>query len=239
MRCVDDIIFTGIARDISDRRRLENEILQISEEERQKIGRDLHDGLGQMLTGIGLVAKNVAKRLNKEEHPAAEDLEEIAKMLKEADEQARNLSHGLVHNELEEENTQAVLEQLCKRSERLYNIECRCRVDSSIDTKNKMTILHFYRITQEAIRNAVKHGKASAVDVRLHKKGGYVQLIIEDNGVGISSSEEALKGKGIGLNTMKYRAHLLGGYLHLTESPDGNTMVDCRIPVQELISQEK
>ncbi|MDX1639396.1 MAG: PAS domain S-box protein [Balneolaceae bacterium] len=227
------VFFTGIISDISERRKLENEILQISEEERHKIGRELHDGLGQMLTGIGLIARNLANKLKSNELPGAQEVQEIADMIREADEQARSLAHGLVHLELEEEGFHVALEQLCKRAKRLFNIECDKDLDSDFQIDDKMAILHLYRIVQEAISNAVKHGQATVVKVELNVSDDLLQLKVIDNGIGFTNPGNREKLKGIGLNTMSYRAHILGGYLDMRESPEGHTVLDCRIPIKE------
>ncbi len=228
-----ELVFTGIVRDISERRRLENEILQISEEERRKIGRELHDGLGQMLTGIGLITQNLANKLDSNELPGAEEAQEIADMIKEADEQARSLAHGFVHLEIEEEGFNIALEQLCKRAKRLFNIECHQDLNCDFEIQDKMTTLHLYRIVQEAISNAVKHGKADEIKVETEAEDNYLHLRVTDNGIGFSNPENRKKLKGIGLNTMSYRAHKLGGYINMRESPEGHTILDCRIPSHE------
>ncbi|MDZ7691068.1 MAG: PAS domain S-box protein [Balneolaceae bacterium] len=228
-----DTLYTGIIRDISERRRLENEILQISEEERRRVGRELHDGLGQMLTVCGLIAQNLARKLKANELPCAKEVREIADIIKEADQQARTLAHGLVHMELEEEGFRVALEQLCQRARRLFNIECNQQLEQGIDINDKTASLHLYRIVQEAISNAVKHGKADNVNVQMGVNGGYLQLKVVDDGIGFSNPKNREKLKGIGLNTMNYRAHLLGGYINMEESEEGHTMMDCRIPLQE------
>lgn len=226
-------IFTGIIRDISERRELENEILQIGEEERRKIGRELHDGLGQMLTGIGLIAQNLARKLKSNELPGSNEVQEISEMVREADEQARALAHGLVHMELEDEGFQVALDQLCERVKRLFKIDCKRDFDGDLEITNKVAALHLYRIVQEAISNAVKHGKASNVWVELEQVGDYVELKVVDDGIGFSNPVNRKKLKGIGMNTMHYRANLLGGYLDIRESSEGHTVLNCKIPKAE------
>lgn len=232
-----NIIFTGIIRDVSEQRRLENEILQISEEERRKIGQELHDGLGQMLTGIGLIAQNLANKLKSNELPGAEDVQEIADMVHEADQQARSLSHGLVHMEIEQEGLSIALQQLCRRAKRLFNIDCHLDIDTTIESeieiKDKVAVLHLYRIVQEAISNAVKHGYATKVRVELFSNNRYLQLKVIDNGIGFSSTNNKKEEKGIGLNTMIYRANLLGGNIDIDQTSEGHTIIDCRIPLNE------
>lgn len=227
-----DRIFTGIIRDISERRMLENEILQITERERQRIGRELHDGLGQMLTGIGLIAKNLANKLSSNELPGAEEVSEIADMIREADEQARSLSHGLVNLDLEE-GIHAAFSQLCSRASRLFNIECQKDIDPDLEITNKVAKLNLYRIVQEAVSNAVKHGEASRVEVKLQQNSDFLRLQVIDNGVGFTPSTNKSNDTGMGVNIMKYRANMLGGYLNFQETAEGHTMLDCKIPQQE------
>lgn len=233
----DKIIFTGFIRDISERRRLENRLLRISEEERRKIGRDLHDGLGQMLTGIGLISQNLARKLKVNGLPGADEVAEIYKMIREADEQAKALAHGLVNIELESEGFSEAVRHLCDRAKKMFKIDCRCDFDDKIEIENDMTKLHLYRIIQEAVSNAVKHGEATKVEVGIHREKNYVRITVTDNGVGFKGSKKRDKIKGIGMNTMNYRAHILGGNLNVEESEEGNTMIVCTIP--NIKSKEK
>jgi len=232
VRLSGEIYFTGFIRDISERRQLENEILKISEEERRRIGRDLHDGLGQMLTGIGLISQNLARKLKANGLPGAEEVEEIYEMIREADEEAKALARGLVNIELEADSFSEAVKHLCSRSKRLFKIECEMNLemDEMIEIKNEMSKLHLYRIIQEAVNNAVRHGKATKVEVSIYRKEDYLRLIVTDNGVGFSESMNREKAKGMGMKTMNYRAHMLGGNLNVRESEDGKTMIVCTIP---------
>ena len=118
----DRTIFTGIVRDISERRRLEKELLNASEEERRRIGQDLHDGLGQMLTGIGLLSQDLARELEAEGHERADDMAEITEHIKEADQYARDLSHGLIPVDVEANGLTEALRRLAQNAERLFNV---------------------------------------------------------------------------------------------------------------------
>ncbi|MDZ7680448.1 MAG: PAS domain S-box protein [Fodinibius sp.] len=162
-------IFTGVLNDISERRRLEREILRISEEERRNIGQDLHDGLGQMLTGISLISQNLARKLKSNGIQGAEEVKEISNLIKEADEYAKALAHGLVHVDFEEEGLQVALTQLSNQAKKFFNVSCV--FENKCDNKigNNMQAMHLYRIAQEAISNAVKHGKADNIHVKLRQ----------------------------------------------------------------------
>ncbi|MDX1671620.1 MAG: PAS domain S-box protein [Balneolaceae bacterium] len=224
-------IFTGIIKDISDRRRLEQELLEISEEERQNIGQDLHDGLGQMLTGIGLIARNLARKLNKKGMPEAEEVQEIADMIKEADEQAKGLARGLVKVELDSEGLRTGLERLCKQSAKLFELDCNLQIQDELKVEDRLMALNLYRIAQEAISNASRHGKASVVNVILLQNEEHTTLIVEDNGIGFDAPVNQQKKKGMGVKIMHHRANTIGGNLTIRHDEKRDlTRVICSVP---------
>lgn len=227
----DEIIFTGLIKDVSNRRKLENELLEIAEGERRRIGHELHDGLGQMLSGITLISRNLARKMEANGLPAANEVLEISKLIREADEQACELAHGLAHIELENEGLQAAMSRLCERIEALTETPCTFKCPKDVKIEKSAVALHLYRIAQEAINNAVKHAEATKIFVRLETSNNRLQLVIEDNGIGFSETEKSGKHhKGMGINTMKYRSHILGGKLNISETPEGLTRIICSIP---------
>lgn len=229
----DEMLFIGQVKDISDRRELENEILQVSEQERQAIGRDLHDGLGQMLTGIKMISHNLARKLKANGLPGSGEVEEISEMIHEADRQAKALTQGLVGTELGAEGFREVLSRLSDRVKKMFDIDCEVVLDEDIAVDHEIMNTHFYRIIQEAINNAVKHGRASEVWVSLKKKDDFVALEIRDNGIGFEESRKEGKDEGIGMSTMRYRSHVLGGHLETGKTSEGRTFVRCTIPETE------
>jgi two-component system, LuxR family, sensor kinase FixL len=229
------VAFTGIIRDISERRQLELEVLRISDAERRRIGHDLHDGLGQQLTGIGLISRSLARRLRKEEHPAAETAEEITELIGEADEQARRLARGLVPVELTTDGLSEALRRLSQHAQRLFSIECT--VDVSVESHHHQrdpdVAAHLYRIAQEAVSNAVRHGRASRVAITLTATAERLRLQVRDNGAGIPDAAfHATPGetRGMGLRIMHYRARIIGGSLSVRIGADGGTVVLCSLP---------
>lgn len=229
----DEKIFTGSVKDITDRRTLENEILEISDGERRRIGQDLHDGLGQMLTGIGLMGQNLARKMEANNIPAAAEVRKITEMIKEADKYTRTLSHSLVPVELDINGLQTALEQLCNRVHRLFNIDCEFIEGGEVDIEKQHIAISLYRITQEAISNAVKHGKASEIKVRLEDRDHGILLVIEDDGIGFANTVSNDDSEGMGIHTMRYRAHISGGDLYIRETDEGLTRVECIIPNSE------
>jgi len=226
----------SISRDVTDRRTLEKEILSISEKERQRIGQDLHDGLGQMLTGIGLITKNLARKLEANKLPVAKEVKEIADLIQDADEQARGLARGLMPVNLEANGLSAALQQLATKAERMFNITCTFKGVGTSLVHNNTIAMHLYRIAQEAISNAVKHGKATNVTIFLTSNEKYVRIRIQDNGLGFQ--DDIGNSQGMGVRIMNYRATMIGGNLNIRRNHNGGTIITCTIPVSDIIQQE-
>ena len=234
----DRTIFTGIVRDISERRRLEKEILNISEQEQRRIGQDLHDGLGQLLTGIGLMSQNVARQLEEEGHERAEDAAEITDHIKEADQYARDLSHGLIPVDIEGENPSALVEalrQLTENAERLFSIEGTFEQVGAPRIHDNTVSTHLYRIAQEAVNNAVRHGEADRAHITLAAGDEKVRLRVQDDGVGFEA--DALGESGMGLRIMKYRARIIGGTLEISSARGEGTTVTCTVPRRASVAE--
>ncbi|WP_105012611.1 PAS domain S-box protein [Salinibacter sp. 10B] len=230
----DRTIYTGIVRDISERRRLEKEILNVSEEERRRIGQDLHDGLGQMLTGIGLLSQDVARQLDEEGHERAEDMAEITEHVKEADQYARDLSHGLIPVDVEGQQPSALpeaLRRLSKNAERLFSVECDFQGTDSVRIPDNSTATHLYRIAQEAVNNAVRHGDADRLRIILAAGDEQIRLQVRDDGSGFE--EDDLTDAGMGVRIMNYRARIIGGTLDLNSALGDGTVVTCTLPRTE------
>lgn len=221
----------SIGRDIRERRKLEEEILKISDQERQRIGRDLHDSLGQMLTGIGLITQNLAQKLKSNELYGAEEVKDISDMIKEADEQARSLSRGLVPVNVESNGLNAALQELAGKTSKMYDIAINFRDNQISHIENNLTAIHLYRITQEAINNAVKHGQATAIDVQLSALGDHITLTVEDNGVGFSAQE--VVSDGMGLRIMNFRTQIIRGSLEVQSEPGEGTKITCNVPKED------
>jgi two-component system, LuxR family, sensor kinase FixL len=220
-------LFVGTVRDVSERRKLEHEVLRISEQERRRVGQDLHDGLGQMLTGISLIGVNLAKRLEEKKSEFAEDMYEIADLVREADRMTRNIARGLVQVELEGDGMSAALRTLCANAEKYFSVSCTYQEYGKIVISDSIAASNLYRIAQEAVSNAAKHGRAENIVVTLQSTSGSLILTIEDDGIGFP---EVLKAdRGMGVDIMGYRARVITALLEIEAEEGRGTIVRCTL----------
>ncbi len=219
-------LFTGMVRDITRRRRLEQEILRTSEEEHRRIGQDLHDDLGQMLTGIGLITQNLARKMQSQGHPDADKAAEVTGLIKEADEYVRTLVRGLIPVDPEAVGLTSVLQRLASSTEQLFAIRCTFTEASPVLIHDKDMAMHLYHIAQEAVNNAVKHGKAKHVKIILVADNDWLRLRIQDNGIGFPDTVKE-EDYGMGVRIMHYRARMIGGMLEIAAMPSGGTILTC------------
>ena len=205
--------YTGIVRDISVRRELELQLLQTSEEERRRIGQDIHDGLGQMLTGIGLIAQNLARSLKSKNEQDAEAVFELVELIKNADQQARAIARTLIPIELENGGLKAASLRLGANIESLYGPACTFEETGDIPEMPASVTTHFFRIIQEAMGNAARHSKAKQISITIAGNKNKIRARIQDNGIGIQFSH--LNGRGMGLRIMQHRANVIGATLDI------------------------
>ncbi len=215
---------------MAERQRLEREILEISEREKSRLGQDLHDGLCQSLAGIACLAKVLQGSLEAEriEQPvAAANAAKITNLLREAINEARNLAMEMYPVNIEEYGIAQALDKLATDMAGQFRIRCEFKCAKPVNLEDNRAAAHVYRITQEAIGNAVKHGKAESVVITLASNRGQITLKIEDNGDG---RIEEMKPTGMGLKTMNYRARSLRGSLELRQRPRRGIAVICSFP---------
>ncbi|MFO1513955.1 MAG: PAS domain S-box protein [Verrucomicrobiota bacterium] len=217
----------GIARDVTERRRLEKEILEISTREQHRIGHDLHDGVCQQLAGIGFLSDILADKLEDQNRPEAAEAHSISELVNKANKQTRGVARGLFPVRLEENGLVSALEELAENAGGFLNTKCEFNCHGAIVIHDHTVAHHIYYIAQEAILNAVKHGQADRIEVELaaHDGDGYL-LVVRDHGIGISSGATA--GRGMGIRIMKYRARMIGAELQVQPRPGGGTEVSCR-----------
>ncbi|MEO1477164.1 MAG: PAS domain S-box protein [Bacteroidota bacterium] len=235
-------LYTSFVRDVTEQRTLEREVLRIADAERRRIGQDLHDGLGQLLTGTAMIAQSVARKLDRDDRPEAGQAEEVVALLRQADAQARALARGLVPVDLEANGLQAALERLAANATHFFEVACTMTCRGSRPTSLPETVpVHVFRIAQEAVSNAVRHGKADQVTIDLGYEPSRVTLQVTDDGRGYPASEplcsepplsdSSFDNRGMGVRIMRYRAHLLGGRFEIRPGDEGGTVVSCTVPL--------
>ena len=222
---VEYVILSGL--DVTETKRLEAEVLNVAEREQSRLGHDLHDGLGQHLTGIEFMSQVLQQTLERAERPEAHDAEEITSLIRQAIAQTRDLARGLSPVVLQSKGLAVALEDLASSVAKRHGIECTFTVSPGCKVSSPDVAIHLYRIAQEAINNALKHGKAKRIQVSLQKVGSALELRVDDDGKGLADAAGA--GKGMGLRVMTYRAGIIGGSLELVQPSGRGVRIICRV----------
>lgn len=215
-------------------RDVEEEAIEIGERERRRLGRELHDGLGQHLTGIAFMARALTKKLAASSPEDAMKVRQMEILIGQANRQMRNLAKGLYPAHLDRP-LPAALAELAESIQEQFGVQCRFEHDGQVVEPDRSVSLHLYRIVQEAISNAIKHGRAGRIVIRLGFHRDRIVLIVEDNGSGLP--EGSLAGPGLGLRIMQHRAALLGAKLEIEPGPDRGARISCRLharPIRDL-----
>ena len=220
----------SISTDITERKRLEKEILEISDREQARIGRDLHDDLCQRLVSIAFASNLLEKRLREKSLVGAADASTIARQLDESITQARTLARVLYPVKLESEGLAAALQELAISVSNRPTLLCEVDCPGPVPIGDIAVATHLYRIAQEAVSNAVRHAQASRIVIGLQMRDGGITLSVTDNGIGLS--DDVNQRHGMGLHTMQYRARMIDGRLEIKRAESGGTRVTCRIQVR-------
>jgi len=225
----EPIRMSGTVQDITERRRLEKQVLEISTYEQHRIGQDLHDSVGQLLTGVSFMCDTFKQSLAEKSPPEAAAAEEIAKYARQALGEIRSLAKGLCPVDLGSDGLMRALKRLASDMENLFGVSCSFQCEEPILIEDNTVATHVYHIAQEAVNNAVKHGQARQIRMSLtqHQNDGAV-LEVRDDGVGIPQKLD--ESKGLGLHTMKYRADMIAGMLDIYRGPKRGTVVRCTFP---------
>lgn len=219
-------------RDVTERKRLEKEILEVGERERQRIGQDLHDDLCQQLAGIACLGRVLWQRLAAKGAVAsseAEDADRIIHLVQQAATRARDLAKGLQPVTLQADGLATALAELAAKVESIFHVACLFRCQTPVSLEDAAAPTHLYRIAQEAINNAIKHGRAQLITIDLMAVKDLVLLAVEDDGVGIPEVPPAGSGQGMGLHVMNHRAKMIGATLTIERGRRGGTLVTCSL----------
>jgi two-component system, LuxR family, sensor kinase FixL len=219
----------AVITDVTERRQLEREILEIAGREQLRIGSDLHDGLGQDLTGVALMLRSVVAQLRKEGSSARTDVEDIISLVNGAIESTRAMARGLAPVGADRGGLIAGLQSMAVRGMERYGV--RAHFNTSL--KEPLTLddgaaTHLYRIAQEAFTNAIRHGRVTQVTIDLATAEGTLTLSVQDNGRGFD--ERNASNNGLGLKLMRYRAQMLGGDVTISNNKGGGVVVRCACP---------
>jgi signal transduction histidine kinase len=216
---------TALSDEMVERERLEKEILAVSEREQRRIGHDLHDSLGQHLTGAALAGQVLEEKLAMRGLSEAADANKVVQLVEEGIALSRKLAKGLHPIEMEAEGLMQALEELAGTSNELFKISCRFECDSPVLIRDSATSGHMYRITQEAISNAVKHGKARNIIIQLEALDDGIALRVKDDGFGLPDSLP--KNAGMGLRIMAHRASMIGATFQARRDASTGTIISC------------
>ena len=216
-------------------RQLEQEIIAISERERQGLGRDLHDGMCQYLAAIGLTADLLRQNLVHDGHPRAQAAGEIANLLQDAVERVRELARGLSPVDRDEGGLESALEELANSTTRLTGVQCAFLCAEPVPVQEEIRAIHLFRIAQEAVGNATRHGRARHIIVALEASAHDFSLRVSDDGRGFDAAVSGGRG-GMGLNIMRYRARMIGGTLEVYPNMPTGTVVACTVQLGAPVS---
>jgi PAS domain S-box-containing protein len=220
----------GVGFDITERKGLEEAILEISAREQRRIAQDLHDGLGQHLTGIAFMSKVLEEKLSDKSMPEAVEAAKIVKMVNQAIDNTRELARGLHPVAAEPLGLMSALKRWAGEVEALFHISCSFRCENALPIPDANLATHLYRIAQEAVNNAIRHGKSKNIAIRLSGKNGAGTLTIQDDGDGFPKGPA--NSPGVGLSIMNYRADMVGGSLKVQPNPDRGITVTCMFPIR-------
>lgn len=218
----------ALRSEITERNKLEKEILEISAAEQQRIGRELHDGLGQELTGLNCLAGALSRRLETRGLPEARVAAGLARGFPHLLAQVDRIVRGLMPLEIGAEDLGHAIEILLDKVEKASGVFCACSIPSPLEAVSADCAVQIYRIVQEAVNNALKHAKPREICVSLIREEGRTVLRVRDDGRGMPDGEE--QTEGFGLRIMAYRARAVGGRLHIDRELGGGTVVTCIFP---------
>jgi signal transduction histidine kinase len=219
----------ALTQEMAERERLEKELLETSEREQRRIGHDLHDSLGQHLTGTALAGQVLEEKLAMQSLPEAADASRVVALVEESIELTRSLARGLHPVTLEDAGLKPAFEELAATIEERFQVACRCECAREIFIRDIAVATHLYRIAQESISNGIKHGRARQILLRLERSDGGVTLTVQDDGRGLPPDWS--QSPGLGLRTMAHRATMIGATFSIGPGPEGGTRVVCALPL--------
>lgn len=218
----------ALTAEIQERTRLEKELLETSEREQREIGHDLHDSLGQHLTATAFASQVLNEKLESKSLPESAAARNLVKLVEEAIVLTRTFARGLHPVEVEAEGLMDGFQALARNTQERFKVSCEFECREPVLMHDTASSSHLYRIAQEAITNAIKHGKAKHINISLEDKDDVITLTVTDDGIGLP--ENAGNGQGMGLRIMTYRANMIGATFNIERLPESGTRVTCKLP---------
>ena len=219
---------TALTAEMQERGRLERELLEVSEREQRRIGHDLHDGVCQHWAATAIAGQVLGDKLAAKSLPEAADAKEVVKLVEDGITLTRNLAHGIAPPEMESEGLVRALQAYAANVSKLFRVDCLFECDSPPPIEDTAAATHLYRIAQEAVNNAIRHGKPRQIVISLANQKKRVELTIEDDGSGLPDDWQ--KNRGLGTRIMAHRAAMIGGTFSIEPNPTGGTFVKCSLP---------
>jgi two-component system sensor kinase FixL len=228
-------LFVAVARDMTEHKALQKEIIDVATLEQRRIGQELHDGTQQELTGLGLLALSLSESLSRTGATAASQVAaRVARGIEQCNRRVRNLARGMVPVPIDRDGLMTALAELARQTTEMHALPCSFECPTPVEIENDGQATHLYRIAQEAVTNATRHAKASAIWIRLDQIDGVLALEVHDNGVGLQNPGlPGMPAKGVGLRLMEHRCAMIGGRFLVEAKPDGGTRIVCSVPRSE------
>lgn len=217
----------ALKREMAERVRLDKEINEVADRERRRLGQNLHDSLGQHLTGTALAAQVLREKLADRSASEVPEADKVVRYIEEGIDLTRNLARGFFSPELDADGLNVALHGLAANISERFGVPCSFTGDDGIDVGDSTTATQLYHIAQEACMNAVKHAGASKIDIGLARNGQKLTLAIADNGEGFPT--KIPEPPGLGLRLMAHGASLIGGQLSVIRNHEGGTLVTCKL----------
>lgn len=202
--------------------------MEVSEREQRRIGYDLHDGLCQHLTATAMAGRVLNEKLAARSQTEAADAERIVELVENGIALARDLAHGLAPVDMEAEGLMAAFNELASTIGKNSRIQCTFSCETPVLIEDTTRATHLYRIAQEAVSNAVRHGKPKSIFISLSNQGNRVTLSVEDDGTGLPEAWQ--NSTGLGTRIMAHRAAMMGTTISIEPNPTGGTLVECSLP---------
>jgi len=224
-----------LVSEIQTRERLEQELVRISEREQRRVGHDIHDSLCQHLTGTALAGQVLVQNLKAKASDSAESAARVVELIEEGITLSRNLARGLHSVSRPGDGLMEALEDFAVSTNDLFKISCRFECPLPVLMSDIHVAQHFYRIAQEAVSNAIKHGRAKNIEIRLESHRGGKRLRVIDDGAGRPPFSP--EGRGMGLRIMSYRADRIGAAFSIRRRDPSGTIVTCFLPLVPLVRE--